>query len=227
LAPPELTTDIAACKCTPSEWRLLAYMSSMAIRQSLTAPHAQPRFSWRSRVSKAAASALQHVTGLLSARPNRGRVGLGRRDRWRRSGGFIDRSPGRRQGTILVPAARHCCPAAGLAGLGTFWIEDATSGSRESRDQRRDRYVTSGATEVWPRRDSEGRLKRAWRHMPHRSTATSVAQASVRARATPVKLSDTTIAERVSGGASYRVSSWRSPSSKLAFSIDKASLQQA
>jgi len=115
-------------------------------------------------------------------------VGLGRRDRWRRTGGFIDQSPGRRQGTtILVPtAARHYCPAADLVGLGTFWNEDATSGSREARDQRRDRYVTSDAAEVWPRRDSEGRLKRAWRHVPHRSTATSVAQASVRERATPV-----------------------------------------
>ncbi len=45
-APQELSTDIAACRCTPSEWLLLAYMSfRMAIRQSLTAPHAQPRFS--------------------------------------------------------------------------------------------------------------------------------------------------------------------------------------
>jgi hypothetical protein len=51
-----------------------------------------------------------------------------------------------------------------------FWIEDATSGSREARDQRRDRYVTSDATEVWSRRDSEWRLKRAWRHVPQRST---------------------------------------------------------
>jgi hypothetical protein len=49
-------------------------------------------------------------------------------------GGFINRSPGRRQGTILVPtAARHCCPAADLVGLRTFWNEGATSGSREPR----------------------------------------------------------------------------------------------
>ncbi len=48
-----------------NQWLLLAYMLfRMAIRRSLTAPHAQPRFSWRPRVSKAAASALQHVTGL-------------------------------------------------------------------------------------------------------------------------------------------------------------------
>jgi hypothetical protein len=97
-------------------------------------------------------------------------------------GRMIVRSLGRRQGTILVPtAARHYCPAAGLAGLGKCWNEDATSGSREGRDQRRDRYVTSDAIEVWPRRDIEGRLK----HVPHRSAATSVAQASVREKATP------------------------------------------
>ncbi len=35
----------------------------------------------------------------------------------------------------------------GRFGLGTFWNEDATSGSREARDQRRDRYVTSDATD--------------------------------------------------------------------------------
>jgi hypothetical protein len=70
----DFTTDIAACRCNPSisglllaynQWLLLAYMLfRMAIRRSLTATHAQPRFSWRPRVSKAAASALQHVTGL-------------------------------------------------------------------------------------------------------------------------------------------------------------------
>jgi hypothetical protein len=70
--------------------------------------------------------------------------------------------------TDRLPAARarSCCrQRQGTTGLGTFWIEDATSGWREARDQRRDRYVTSDATEVWPRRDSEGRLKRAWRHV--------------------------------------------------------------
>jgi hypothetical protein len=46
--------------CRPG-WRSLLH----AICQSLTAPHAQPCFSWRPRVLKAAASALQHATGLL------------------------------------------------------------------------------------------------------------------------------------------------------------------
>ena len=114
------------------------------------------------------------------------KVGLGRRDRWRRSGGFIDRSPGRRQGTILVPkAARHYCPAADLVGLGTFWNEDATSGSREARDQRRDRYATSDAAEVWPVGTAKGGSS-GLGDLPHRLTAASVAQASVRERATPV-----------------------------------------
>ncbi len=35
----------------------------------------------------------------------------------------------------------------GRFGLGTFWKEDATSESREASDQRRDRYVTSDATD--------------------------------------------------------------------------------
>ena len=56
----------------------------------------------------------------------------------------------------------------GRFGLGTFWNEDATSGSREARDQRRDRYVTSGY-----------RLGRAKRRVSRRAVATSVAQASV------------------------------------------------
>ena len=69
---------------------------------------------------------------LLSVLGQFNHVGLGADEaRWRRSGGFIAQSPGRRQGTILVPiAAWHYCPAAGRCGLGTFWIDDATSGSR-------------------------------------------------------------------------------------------------
>jgi hypothetical protein len=35
----------------------------------------------------------------------------------------------------------------GRFDLGTFWNKDATSGSCEARDQRRDRYVTSDATD--------------------------------------------------------------------------------
>jgi hypothetical protein len=59
-------------------------------------------------------------------------VGLGAEEaRWRRSEEFIAQSPGCRQGTILAPvSAWHYCLAAGLFGLGTFWIDDATSGSR-------------------------------------------------------------------------------------------------
>jgi hypothetical protein len=37
----------------------------------------------------------------------------------------------------------------GRFGLGIFWNEDATSGSREARDQRRDRYVTSDSTDSY------------------------------------------------------------------------------
>ena len=77
----------------------------------------------------------EHWTASAANARSGGRVsdGLGRRDRWRRTGGFIDRLPGRRQGTILLPtAARQFFPAADLVGLGTFWNEDATSGSRKA-----------------------------------------------------------------------------------------------
>ncbi len=57
--PQALTTDIAACRCIQasgfclhtccSGWRSLLH----AIGQLLTAPHAQPRFSWRPRVADA------------------------------------------------------------------------------------------------------------------------------------------------------------------------------
>jgi hypothetical protein len=63
--------------------------------------------------------------------------------RWRRSDDLL---------TNRLTAARaiswrrgNPCPAAGRFGfLGHFWKEDATSGSREARDQRRDRQRCSG-----------------------------------------------------------------------------------
>ena len=71
-------------------------------------------------------------------------IGLGAEEaRWRRSGEFIAQSPGCRQGTILAQVM--ACPAAGLCGLGTFWFDDATSGSRRS-------HVGSNAAEPGPRR---------------------------------------------------------------------------
>jgi hypothetical protein len=45
-------------------------------------------------------------------------------------------------------AGWHFCPAAGLFRLGTFWKEDATSGSREARNQRRDQQRCSVANRV-------------------------------------------------------------------------------
>jgi hypothetical protein len=51
-------------------------------------------------------------------------------------GRFINQSPGCRQGTILAPVAAWNCPAAGPFRP---WDILETSGSREARDQRRDR----------------------------------------------------------------------------------------
>ncbi len=61
-------------------------------------------------------------------------------------GRFINQSPGCRQDTILAPGGGVATLARqrGRFGLGTFWNEDANSGSREARDQRRDRQRCSG-----------------------------------------------------------------------------------
>ncbi len=65
------------------------------------------------------------------------RSGSERRSAVEAIGRFSNQSPGCRQSTILAPvtvAALQPLPGSGAVsfGLGTFWMEDATSGSREA-----------------------------------------------------------------------------------------------
>jgi len=71
-------------------------------------------------------------SGGLAASESDTSVGLGAGEtRWRRTEEFIARSPGCRQGTILAPVGvAATARQQDRFGLGTFWFEDATRGSR-------------------------------------------------------------------------------------------------